>query len=67
MARKSTRHFVRRDMRQAQARLDKIEDYLARCGSLYHEGHPEIYHGFCTCLVVTRMLKEGLKKLGESI
>ena len=67
MARTSTRHFVRRDMRQAQARLDKIEDYLARCGSLYHDDHPELYDAFCACIQLTQMLKNALVTLNESI
>lgn len=67
MGRNTTRWFIKRDMKQAQARLDKVEDYLARCGSLYHADHPQIYQGFCTCLILTRMLKEALEKLGESI
>ena len=67
MPRKSTRHFVRRDMKAAQARLDKIEDYLARCGSLYHDDHVEIYDAFCACVTLTRMLKETLGKLEKSI
>jgi len=67
MARKSTRHFVRRDMRAAQARLVKIEDYLARCGSLYHDDHPELYVAFCACLQLVDVLKITLAKLNESI
>jgi len=67
MARKSTRWFVRRDMKQAQARLDKIEDYLARCGQLYEGDHGETYQAFCTCIAMTRLLKETLGKLAETI
>jgi len=54
-------------MRQAQARLDKIEDYLARCGSLYHDDHPELYDAFCACIQLTQMLKNALVTLNESI
>ena len=67
VARKSTRHFIRRDMKAAQARLNKIEDYLARCGSLYEPDHKEIYAAFCACLSLTRMLKESLARIAQSI
>ena len=67
MARKSTRHFVRRDMRAAQARLVKIEDYLARCGSLYEPDHPELYDGFCACMQILQLLKNSLGVLNKSI
>lgn len=64
---KGTRWLVKRDMKHAQARLDKIEDYLARCGSLYEPDHKEIYDAFCACLTMTRILKESLARIGESI
>lgn len=67
MGRNTTRWFIKRDMKQAQARLDKVEDYLARCGALYEPDHKEIYAGFCACLGLTRMLKEALERIGKSI
>lgn len=67
MARKSTRHFIRRDMKAAQARLVKIEDYLARCGSLYHDDHPDLYDAFCACMQLTQVLKSALESLNRSI
>ncbi len=67
MARKSSRWYIRRDMKQAQARLNKIEDYLARCGALYHDDHPEIYDAFVACMALTRLLKDSLTRMGETI
>lgn len=67
MARTSTRHFIRRDMKAAQARLGKIEDYLARCGSLYEPDHPELYDGFCACMQLLQLLKNSLATLNRAI
>lgn len=59
--------MVRRDLKHAQERLEKIEDYLARCGHLYEVPHPDIYELFCSLLTLTRLLKQGLVKLRESL
>lgn len=67
MGRNTTRWFIKRDMKQAQARLEKIENYLARCGMLFEPKHKDIYDGFCACMRLTHLLKESLATLERSI
>lgn len=67
MGKPTTRMMVRRDLKHAQARIDKIEDYLARCGMLYETQHPKVFEMFCGCLAVARMLKESLNKLRDHL
>lgn len=59
----SSRIMVRRDLKQAQDRIDKIMDYLARSGSLYEKDHADIFKLFCALMTISMMLKEGLEGL----
>lgn len=62
-----TRDNVRRDLRLAKDRLNKLDEYFVRSGALYEHQHPHIYERFCALIAANTLFKEEIQALHDVI